>query len=85
MTGKVFPLIFISGLLGIGIIAGVSFSLPRSGIAAGLSVLIFGQLFVGIIVDSLGLSGSNAIPLTALRILGLVFLMVGVWLLLPRS
>ncbi len=70
VTGKALPFIVLSGILGVGIIAGVAFSLPRIGVAAGLSVLIFGQLLVGVIVDSLGLSGGGAIPLTALRVPG---------------
>ncbi|WP_420640509.1 DMT family transporter [Candidatus Leptofilum sp.] len=79
------PYIIFSGILGIGIISGISFSLPRIGIAAGLAVLIFGQMLIGIFVDTLGLNGGQAIPLSLYRIAGLFLLFLSVWFLIPRN
>lgn len=79
------PYIILSGILGIGIISGISFSLPRIGIAAGLSILIFGQMLIGIIFDTLGLNGGQAVPLSSFRLTGLFLLFLSVWFLIPRE
>jgi len=39
-------LIIVSGLLGIGIIAGIAYALPKIGVTAGLSTIIAGQMTV---------------------------------------
>ena len=75
----------ISGILGILIITGISFSLQRAGIAAGLASVIFGQLILSTIIDSFGLGGTAPIPLSGARILGLISIGFGVYLLLPKS
>lgn len=75
----------ISGFLGIFIITGVSFSLQRAGVAAGLATVILGQMAFSVLADSLGLVGSPVIPLTLERVLGLIAMGAGVFLLLPRA
>jgi len=79
------PFILVSGVLGIGIISGIAYSLSRIGIAAGLSVIILGQMLIAALVDSLGWESSEQIPFSVARLAGLVLLMSGTWLLLPRS
>lgn len=75
----------ISGILGILIITGISFSLQRAGIAAGLASVILGQLALSMVIDTVGLGGAEPIPLTTARILGLGITGVGVYLLLPKT
>lgn len=77
-------LVALSGLLGIFIITGISFSLQRAGVAAGLATVILGQMVVSIIVDSRGIGGAEPIPLTAQRVMGIFVLGLAVYLLLPR-
>ena len=74
-----------SGLLGIMIITGISFSLQRAGVAAGLAGVIFGQLILSAVIDNFGIGGANPIPLTLTRILGLLVTGFGVYLLLPKT
>jgi transporter family-2 protein len=78
-------LVALSGLLGIFIITGISFSLQRAGVAAGLATVILGQMIVSIIVDSRGIGGVEPIPLTAQRVVGVLVLGLAVYLLLPRQ
>ena len=78
-------LLTIAGALGIFIITGVAFSLQRAGVAAGLATLILGQMIVSIIADARGWGGAAPIPVTFPRILGLVVIAVGVYLLLPKQ
>ena len=74
-----------AGLLGVGIIMGVSFSLPKIGVTAGIATLILGQLLVSIIVDTTGWGGAEPIPLSISRIAGLFVMGLAVYLLLPRG
>lgn len=73
-----------AGALGVGIVVGIGFALPRTGVAAGLAAIILGQLFVAVVVDTFGWGGPR-IPLSVSRILGVTLLVVATWLLLPRS
>lgn len=75
----------LSGFLGILIITGISFSLQRAGVAAGLAGVIFGQLVVSTLIDSLGVGGAEPIPFTLARGFGLLATGLGVYLLLPKS
>ena len=87
---RVFPFMAILGLLfmgilGVLIITGISFSLQRAGVAAGLAGVILGQLALSTVIDAIGLGGAEPIPLTTARILGLGIAGVGVYLLLPKA
>lgn len=75
--------LLIAGLLGIFVIAGLAFSLPKIGVAAGLGMIITGQMVVGVIVDTFGLTG-DPIPLSVSRLGGLVLLAFGTWLIVPK-
>ena len=77
--------ISVAGLLGIGIIGGIAYALPRIGVAAGLSMIITGQMAMGVLVDSLGLADGEPIPLNWARIGGLVLLALGTWFIVPKS
>lgn len=86
---KLPPIVFgvtaLSGLLGILIITGISFSLQRAGVAAGLAGVIFGQLLLSSVIDSLGIGGADPIPFTISRVAGLLVTGFGVYLLLPKG
>ena len=78
-------MVAISGTLGILIITGISFSLQRAGVAAGLATIILGQLVVSIFVDSRGIGNVEPIPLTVQRVGGLFVMAVAVYMLMPRN
>ena len=80
-----FGYLFASGLLGIVIITGVAYSLPKIGIAGGLSAIIFGQMVVAVLVDTFGLAGAEQIPLSWTRVGGLVLLALGTLVILPKE
>lgn len=77
--------IVLSGLLGIGIITGVAYALPKIGVAAGLSAIIAGQMVIALIVDTLGLTGAKPIPMSVSRMIGIVLLAFATWALLPKK
>jgi transporter family-2 protein len=78
-------LLTVAGALGIVIVTGVAFSLQRAGVATGLATIILGQMAVSIIADARGWGGAAPIPVTLPRILGLVLMAAGVYLLLPKQ
>ncbi len=78
-------MLLISGALGLLIIMGISFSLSRTGITAGLAAVIMGQLFISVIVDTTGWGGADPIPLSAARLFGLAVMGVAIFFLLPRG
>jgi transporter family-2 protein len=78
-------MVAVSGTLGILIITGLSFSLQRAGVAAGLATIILGQLIVSVIVDTRGIGNVEPIPLTIQRFGGLFVMVAAVYLLMPRN
>jgi transporter family-2 protein len=77
--------IVVAGLLGIGIITGIAYALPKIGVAAGLSMIITGQMAVGVLVDTFGLADGQPIPLNWGRIGGLGLLALGTWFIVPKG
>ncbi|NOQ40317.1 MAG: hypothetical protein GQ562_08360 [Anaerolineales bacterium] len=75
----------LSGILGVFIVTGISFSLQRAGVAAGLASVILGQLALSFVIDALGIGGVEPIPISAARIMGIVVSGFGVYLLLPKG
>jgi transporter family-2 protein len=75
----------VSGLLGIGIIAGIAYALPKIGIAAGLSTIIAAQMAVAVLVDTFGLTGGQPVPLNWTRIGGFGLIALGTWVILPKG
>ncbi len=78
-------MLVIAGALGIVIITGVSFSMQKAGVAVGLATLILGEMIVSVIADAKGWGGAEPIPITWPRILGLLVMAAGVYLLLPKK
>jgi transporter family-2 protein len=77
--------ILVAGLFGLGIITGIAYALPKTGMAAGLAAIIAGQMAVGVLVDTFGLAGGEAIPLSLARLGGLALLALGTWVILPTG
>jgi transporter family-2 protein len=84
MSRPTLVMLVIAGALGIAIITGISFSLQRTGVAVGLATVILGELATSVLVDTRGWGVTAPIPLTWQRIVGLVVVAGGVWLLLPK-
>jgi transporter family-2 protein len=77
-------MVIAAGALGVAIIMGISFSLSRTGVTAGLASIILGQMFISMIADTTGWGGVEPIPLSLQRIAGLVVMFIAVLLLLPK-
>ncbi|WP_437203759.1 DMT family transporter [Planctomicrobium sp. SH664] len=68
------------GLAGVVFITVVLLLVPKIGTAEVLSATIAGQLMMSLVVDHLGLVGMPRVPISGTRLLGVVVLLVGTWL-----
>jgi transporter family-2 protein len=74
----------IGGVLGIAILAVLTFGRPHLGTFGTIALLIGGQLAAGILIDSLGLFGVDRVPFNLARGAGLALLAAGAVLALRR-
>ena len=70
----------LGGSMGLIVVGGVSFMIPRVGVATSITLIVAGQLVISSILDHYGLLGVNIRPMDLPRILGLVIVFVGAWL-----
>jgi transporter family-2 protein len=78
------PWLWLNGVMGAIVVTTITFTAPRIGTFATIGLLIAGQLFMGVVIDALGLFGLDRIPLNAARVAGLVLLAAGAVLVLQR-
>jgi bacterial/archaeal transporter family-2 protein len=72
------------GMLGIAVLAVLTFAPPRIGSFGTFAVLITGQLLASLVIDSVGLFGMDRVPLSVTRVAGLLLLLGGGILVLRR-
>jgi transporter family-2 protein len=84
-TPQVIRWVTFGGLLGLFIVAGISYALPRTGVAGGQLTVIVGQLVIALVIDSMGWGPTGAIPLDLRRIAAIVLLAAAAYLMLPKS
>jgi len=70
----------LSGGLGLVLIAAISYSIPRIGLANTVAPLIAAQLIAGSLIDHFGLLGLEVRLLNPIRAAGIALLFAGVWL-----
>jgi transporter family-2 protein len=71
-----------AGALGLVIVGTIGYTVPRLGMTTAFTVIIFSQLVVAVMLDHFGLLGATVRTLDLPRITGLIFLILGVWLVL---
>jgi len=69
----------IAGVIGLGVIAAMSYMVPRVGVAPSVVLIVAGQLLVSVMLDHYGLFGAHLRPLDFTRVLGLGLVFLGVW------
>jgi transporter family-2 protein len=74
-----------AGTLGVFIVMGVSFSLSKIGVTAGLAAIILGQMLISVIVDATGWGGVEPIQISLQRIIGILVMGLAVVLLIPQK
>lgn len=76
---------YLGAVLSIVIIYSVARSIPVVGVAAATTAIILGQVFTASLIDHLGLFGLQRIPFCWYRVLGMLLMAGGAWLMLFRS
>lgn len=69
-----------AGALGLIVIMGMGYMIPRIGAAGALITLMAGQILVAAILDHFGLLGMTPRTIDLQRVIGFGVVMVGVWL-----
>ncbi len=71
---------WVGGLIGAIMVTSSATAVPRIGVAAWVSAVIAGQLTAAVLYDQFGAFGQAVRPATPLRLLGVGFLVLGVYL-----
>ncbi len=69
-----------AGLLGLMIIGSLSYAIPRLGVATTITLFIATQLILSALLDHFGLLGAAVRPIDLPRLIGMVILFLGTWL-----
>jgi transporter family-2 protein len=75
---------WLGGPIGVAIIFGVAFSIPKLGVGVTTTSIIAAQLFSAYLIDHLGWFGMARIPFTFIKIGGIALIIVGAKLLLDK-
>jgi transporter family-2 protein len=66
-----------AGAMGLIVVGGVSFMIPRIGVAASITMIIAGQLLISAVLDHYGLLGVHIRHMDLQRALGLLIVFIG--------
>jgi len=69
-----------AGAFGLVVITAVSYAIPRIGVAPTVTLIVAGQMFVSAAADHFGWLGAESRPLDVTRLVGILVLFAGVWL-----
>ncbi len=69
-----------AGAMGLVVIGAVSITIPKLGVAPTVTLIVVAQLILGAILDHYGWLGVHVRPLDVNRILGMLALFIGTWL-----
>ena len=70
----------IAGLLGLVLLSSLTFCIPKLGVAATMTLIIFGQLGVAAFLDHFGIFVEATRSFDLSRLAGLIVLLIGTWL-----
>jgi transporter family-2 protein len=68
------------GALGVMIVGGYAFVIPKIGLAPAITIAVASQLIFSALLSHYGVLGAIQQPLTVSRIAGMLVLLVGTWL-----
>ncbi|MEB8125825.1 DMT family transporter [Staphylococcus succinus] len=79
--GKIKPLYFIGGILGVIFVTTNIILMPHLGAALTTIIVMLGQMLMGIIIDHFGLLGTHVNKVTIRKVSGIIAIMIGIILL----
>ncbi|WP_248787698.1 DMT family transporter [Escherichia coli] len=78
MLSRTSPFSWTGGILGAIYIATAIFMIPKLGATTVLALMVVGQMLLSLMLDHYGLLGIPDYPVTGIRLLGVVLLVLGV-------
>jgi len=81
---RILLLTLAGGMCGMVIVPTVALAIPIIGQTAAQAVIIFAQISVAVVVDTLGIAG-EPIPFDSRRLIGLLLLLVAIYFLIPSE
>lgn len=79
------PHLYLGGLLGAIFVGSSLFLIPRLGATSMIAAFITGQLLGSVIIDHYGLLGLSPSPINITRILGVILLFAGLFLVIKKN
>ncbi|MGK9044459.1 DMT family transporter [Mammaliicoccus vitulinus] len=76
--GKIKPIYFIGGALGVIFVTTNILLMPELGAALTLMIVIFGQMLMGLLIDHFGLFNTPIFKVTSRRLIGAILVFVGI-------
>ncbi|MCW8919973.1 MAG: DMT family transporter [Sedimenticola sp.] len=71
---------FLSGVIGLIIVASIGFSVPRLGLVTAFTLMVAAQFIVASVLDHYGFLGAEIRQLNLQKVLGMLTVLIGVWL-----
>ncbi|MDF1528833.1 MAG: DMT family transporter [Sedimenticola sp.] len=71
---------FLSGMIGLIIVASIGFSVPRLGLVTAFTLMVAAQFIVASVLDHYGFLGAEIRQLNLQKVLGMLTVLIGVWL-----
>jgi transporter family-2 protein len=78
------PLLYTGGVLGVLYVTSVLFLVPKIGVGSTIILVIAGQLLVSVLIDHFSLLGVTSRALDGPRILGLLLVVAGAYLVIRK-
>ncbi|MGO3723202.1 MAG: DMT family transporter, partial [Staphylococcus equorum] len=79
--GRLKPIYFIGGILGVIFVTTNIILMPHLGAALTTIIVMLGQMLMGVIIDHFGLLGTYKNKITKRKVFGLIAIMIGIILL----
>ncbi|MBN8551262.1 MAG: DMT family transporter [Caulobacterales bacterium] len=71
---------WVGGLCGVVFVIAATWGVPRLGVATTITLMVAGQLFLGLVLDHFGAFGAPRQPINLVRVLGVAMVIGGVLL-----
>ena len=72
--------VFLTGPLGLVIIATIGYSVPRLGLVTAFTILVASQFIIAAVIDHFGLIGADIRHINLSRFFGITIMLLGIWL-----
>jgi transporter family-2 protein len=72
----------LAGAFGLVVVSAINFTIPRLGATTTTALIVAGQLVIGVLIDHFGILNVTVRPLDLGRIVGIIVLFAGVYLLI---